>query len=91
VEGRTVLRAIEAVGTTGRSKKNQVVVCIGRRAIVILPDKDVDLGVVGDDEVIVTRERNLPIGLELAPMKIKRDDPRVAKLVPFTGVSVRWA
>jgi hypothetical protein len=58
---------------------------------VILPDKDVDLGVVGNDEVIVTRERNLPIGLELAPMKIKRDDPRVGKLVPFTGVSVRWA
>ena len=69
-------------------KRNQVVVCIGRRAIVILPDKDVDLGIVGDDEVIVTRERNLPIGLELAPMKIKRDDPRAGKLPPFTGVSV---
>jgi hypothetical protein len=53
-----------------------------------LPGEDVDLGVVGDDEVIVTRERNTPIGLELAPMKIKRDDPRVAKLAPFAGVSV---
>jgi hypothetical protein len=69
-------------------KRHQVVVCIGRRVIVILPDRDVDLGVVGDDEVVVTRERNTPIGLELAPMKIKRDDPRVAKLAPFAGASV---
>ncbi|NQU47746.1 MAG: hypothetical protein HQ519_03785 [Planctomycetes bacterium] len=35
---------------------NQVVVCIDYRAIVILPDSDVDLGVVAPDELIVTEE-----------------------------------
>jgi hypothetical protein len=68
-------------------KRDQVVVCIGRRAIVILPDEDVDLGIIGDDELIVTRERNTPIGVELAPMKIKRDDPRAANLAG--GIIVR--
>ena len=60
-------------------KRDQVVVCIGRRAIVILPDKDVDLGVIGDDEEIVTREIETPTGFELRPMKIKPNDPRAAK------------
>jgi hypothetical protein len=57
-------------------KRNQVVVCIGRRAIVILPNKDVDLGVIDNDEAIVTRET--PIA-----MKIKRDDPREPSFHPL--------
>jgi hypothetical protein len=61
------------------AKKDQVVVYIGRRAIVILPDEDVDLGIVGEDEEIVTGERNTPIGLELRPLKMKRDDLLAAK------------
>jgi hypothetical protein len=52
------------------------------RAIVILPDREVDLGPVGDDEVVVTRERRTPRGLELDAIKLKRDDARAAMVIP---------
>jgi hypothetical protein len=61
------------------AKKDQVVVYVGRRAIVILPNEDVDLGIIGEDEEIVTGERNTPIGLELRPLKMKRDGLLAAK------------
>jgi hypothetical protein len=44
-------------------KRDQVVVYIRRRAIVILPDEDVDLGVIGDDELIVTWRETRPLAL----------------------------
>jgi len=59
---------------------NQVVVYIGHRAIVILPNEDVDLGVVGDDELIVTGYTHAPDGLKFRALKMKRDDPRAANL-----------
>jgi hypothetical protein len=52
----------------------QIVVCIGNRTIVVLPDHDVDLGVVAEDEEIVTRERPGPAGPVLTVIKRKRDD-----------------
>jgi hypothetical protein len=60
-------------------KRNQVVVCIGLKTVVILPDEDVDLGVIGDDELIVTGEKNTSTGLKLRALKMKRDDPRAPK------------
>jgi hypothetical protein len=57
-----------------------VIVRLGSRRIVILPDRDVDLGIVSDDEMIVIGEQRLPTGLVLAPMKIKRDDPRAGRI-----------
>lgn len=60
----------------------QVVVCIRNRAIVVLPDRDVDLGPVADDERIITLERKGPAGNVLEAMKLKVDDPRIAGLVP---------
>ena len=65
--------ARQAVG-----RRDQVVVYIGRRAIVILPDKDVDLGIIGEDELIVVGERETPVGLQLTALKVKRDDPRAS-------------
>ena len=59
----------------------QVEVGIGRRTYVILPDKDVDLGEVGDDELIVTEERATPTGIELNAYKIHKSDPRAQHLV----------
>lgn len=59
---------------------HQVVVCIGSRAIVILPDRDVDLGVIADDELIVTAEIQTPTGLRLEALKINRADPRATNL-----------
>ncbi len=54
------------------SARGQVVVYVGRRATVILPDRDVDVGVVGDDEVIVTSGRMTPGGLRLDVFKAAR-------------------
>lgn len=56
----------------------QVVVRVGQRFTVILPDRDVDLGEVGPDEVIVTEIRQTPTGKELNALKLSRDDPRAA-------------
>lgn len=57
---------------------DQVIVQIGYRAIVILPDEDVDLGEIGDDERIVTGEVRTPFGPRLRAMKMRKDDPRIA-------------
>ncbi|WP_156947596.1 hypothetical protein [Bradyrhizobium sp. WSM3983] len=62
--------------------RGQVIVKIGRRAIVILPDKDVDLGPVGDDEMIATQECRSAHGIELNAIKLKRTDPRAALVIP---------
>ncbi len=62
-------------------KRLQVVVYIRNRAIVILPDKDVDLGTVENDELIITQpHRNRRGQIVLNAEKIKKDDPRAAKL-----------
>jgi hypothetical protein len=60
------------------SDHRQVVVYVGRRAIVILPNKDVDLGEVGEDEFIMTIGYRGPNGIEYEAIKLKHDDPRLA-------------
>lgn len=55
----------------------QLVVMIGNRAIVILPDEDVDLGPISDDERIISAEVRTPFGPKLHAMKLKADDPRI--------------
>jgi hypothetical protein len=60
--------------------RGQVFVCIGKRTIVIFPDRDVDVGIVESDEVIVTEERKEPSGTRLNAIKMKLDDPRAAYL-----------
>ncbi len=67
-----------AAGMAGQ--RGQVVVKIGPRAVVILPDRHVDLGIVAADEVIVTAEKQTPDGLVLDALKMKLDDPRIADL-----------
>lgn len=54
----------------------QVRVRIGRKTIVILPNKDVDLGIVADDEVICTKQTLTDGGIVCNAFKVKRDDPR---------------
>jgi hypothetical protein len=53
---------------------NQVSVWIGMHAIVILPERDVDLGVVDEDEVVVSTKQVTPAGLVLGAEKIKRSE-----------------
>lgn len=55
----------------------QVHVRVGPRTVVILPDRDVDLGVVGDDERILMRRTVTPLGVREDVEKVKRDDPRL--------------
>jgi hypothetical protein len=60
------------------SELRQIIVSLGNRSIVVLPDEDVDLGVVQDDERIVIGEVFENGRLKLCAMKIRADDPRLA-------------
>jgi hypothetical protein len=62
--------------------RGQVVACIGQRTFMIFPDRDVDLGIVGDDDRIITGERETPLGIHLEAYKLHNDDPRVQGLPP---------
>ena len=62
--------------------RGQVMVCVGRRAFMIYPDRDVDLGICGLDEVIIVNERQTPTGVEFEPLKVSRDDPRARRFAP---------
>ncbi len=55
--------------------QGQIVVMIGKRAIVIFPNRDVDLGVMGDDELIVTGQRQSPDGVYFEAYVVRREDP----------------
>jgi hypothetical protein len=66
--------------------RGQVIATVGRRAFMIFPDRDTDLGLVDDDELIVTTERKTPFGVELVASKIHKDDPRAQNLVPHTPI-----
>ena len=48
-------------------------VIIGNRSIVVLPDRDVDFGVVADDEMIVMGESSVPGDAAHEPFVVKRD------------------
>ena len=61
------------------ANERQIVVFIDRRAIVILPEGDVDLGTIADDEAIVTEVRAGPNGAVASAIKVKQDDPRAAQ------------
>ena len=52
----------------------QVSVWIGRRAIVIVPDQDIDLGFIAEDEVIVSTMTMTPEGPKLGAQKVKRSE-----------------
>lgn len=48
-------------------------VLIGRRSIVVLPDRDVDLGVLEDDEALHLEYKTLATGRTIEVCKIKRN------------------
>jgi hypothetical protein len=56
----------------------QVVVAVGNRSIVILPDEDVDIGTTSEDERIVIGEVLENGRVKLRAMKMRADDPRLA-------------
>ena len=54
----------------GVQQGRQVIVFLNKSATVVLPDRDVPLGVVGPNDRIVTRQRNTPQGLTLDVAKV---------------------
>jgi hypothetical protein len=54
-----------------------VFVQVGRRVIVVFPDREVDLGVVAEDERILIREVAGPGSSRRDAVKLKTDDPRI--------------
>jgi hypothetical protein len=55
-------------------QEKQVSVWIGMHAIVILPDRDVDLGMIAADEVVVSLTRMTPTGPVHDAKKLKRSE-----------------
>lgn len=55
----------------------ELLVMIGKRAIVMLPDGEVDLGLCGDDDRIVLARTDTPLGPRFEALKLHKDDPRV--------------
>ena len=62
--------AVDALSTRG-----QVVVCQGADTIVVLPDREKNLGRVRDDQLIVLAEVAGPTGPMLDALALNRDDP----------------
>ena len=60
----------------------QVCVQIGKRVIVILPDSETDLGVVTDEERVITRQVRTSAGVKYEALKLRFDDPRLAGAGP---------
>ena len=61
--------------------RGQVIACVGQKAYMIFPDRDVDLGIVTDDDRIITGQTQTPDGIRQQAYKLHKDDPRVQKLV----------
>lgn len=55
----------------------QVAIKNGEKMIIVLPEEDVDLGVVAQDQVIVTSEIETPFGPKLHAFAVHKDDSRV--------------
>ena len=68
----------EIRGMAGQAawKAYKIFVQIGRRVIVVFPDREVDLGVVAEDERIAIGEETGPAGRRPGAIKVKVDDPR---------------
>jgi hypothetical protein len=64
------------------ASQGQVVVMIGKRAIVVFPNRDVDLGVMGDDELIVTGPRQSTAGPYFEAYVIQREEAPTASAGP---------
>lgn len=73
---------IKRMAEAAAAQNMQVIVSTGGRAIAILPDRDVDLGVVEPDERIVTGIVVDRGARRYEALKIKADDPRIAGMTP---------
>jgi hypothetical protein len=58
-------------------KAYTIFVQIGRRMIAVFPEREVDLGVVAEDEMIAIQEVTGPGTRRRDAVKLKADDPRI--------------
>ena len=59
-----------------------IFVQIGRRVIAVFPDREVDLGIVGEDERVAIYEETGPGTKRQNAVKLKADDPRIGNAPP---------
>ena len=64
---------LKAWSKTRAATRENVVVYVGRRVIVIGPENDVDVGHVGPDETIAVTIKPTPSGLRCEASKVRRD------------------
>lgn len=62
-----------------------VLIVIGESSIVVLPDGEVELGLVAEDERIVILETRSVVGPKWTAIKLKADDPKLARLAIEKG------
>jgi hypothetical protein len=62
------------------AQKGQVIAVVNERTYMIFPDREVDLGIVGPDDWIMTGERRTPSGIRMEAFKLHKDDPRIQQL-----------
>ncbi len=72
-----------AVAQPGRI--GQVLVSVGKNTFVILPDRDVDIGIVEADEIVITQGYLDATGMTFDAFKMKKDDPRAAPILRATA------
>jgi hypothetical protein len=79
---------MKAWAREGLAKRQQVVVMIGQRSIVLLPDRDLDFGVLADEEVIVIGETPTLSGIEYDAFVVRRDTEAGQELTAAKGTPV---
>lgn len=62
--------------------EGQVIVWQGLDAIAVLPDREINLGRVRQDQHILTHERRTPFGSTFDVIVVEADDPRVVGALP---------
>ena len=85
IYGKLKQWAIAGAATASSEMKMLVRVVIGRRYIIILPDRDVDVGMVADDEAVMTSEKVTPQGVVVEVRKVKRASASAGDSVSASG------
>lgn len=74
---------------TAAANGGQVLVMAGPNTIALLPDREIDLGVVGPGQLIVTVEKQNAPGVPIDVVVVDRDNPTVGKYgIDLAGVDL---
>ncbi len=62
----------------GAQSNTQIIIMVGRHSWIVFPDREVDLGEVAEDELVVTNVEHTPSG----PRQVVHKEPRAAAAAP---------